>query len=97
MTVFMWFDQAYQRYLATISSGDDQESSKKFQECKNLAARLSGSYVGAARNKYKAEILNIVTEGINFAFSEAPKQLSFLDGAMMHFVSKLPAPDILDM
>ncbi|XP_057782454.1 sister-chromatid cohesion protein 3-like isoform X2 [Salvia miltiorrhiza] len=89
--------RAYQRYLVAISSGDDEISSKKFQECKNLAARLSGSYVGAARNKYKAEILNIVREGINFAFAEAPKQLSFLEGAMLHFVSKLPASDIFDI
>ncbi|KAH6766345.1 sister-chromatid cohesion protein 3 [Perilla frutescens var. hirtella] len=89
--------RAYQRYLAVISSGNDEESSKKFQECKDLAARLSGSYVGVARNKYKAEILNIVREGINFAFSDAPKQLSFLEGAVLHFVSKLPASDILDI
>ncbi|XP_041994459.1 sister-chromatid cohesion protein 3-like isoform X2 [Salvia splendens] len=89
--------KAYQRYLAAISSGDDETSSKQFQECKSLAARLSGPYVGAARNKYKAEILNIVREGINFAFSEAPKQLSFLDGAMLPFVSKLPPSDILDI
>lgn len=83
--------------MAAISSGNDDESSKKFQECKDLAARLSGSYVGVARNKYKAEILNIVRGGINFAFSEAPQKLSFLEGAMLHFVSKLPASDILDM
>ncbi|XP_047941271.1 sister-chromatid cohesion protein 3 isoform X1 [Salvia hispanica] len=89
--------RAYQRYLAAISSGDDETSSKQFQECKSLAARLSGPYVGAARNKYKAEILNIVREGISFAFSEAPKQLSFLDGAMLPFVSKLPPSDILDI
>ncbi|KAG6417862.1 hypothetical protein SASPL_120059 [Salvia splendens] len=89
--------RAYQRYLAAISSGDDETSSKQFQECKTLAARLSGPYVGAARNKYKAEILNVVREGISFAFSEAPKQLLFLDGAMLPFVSKLPPPDILDI
>ncbi|KAL3644830.1 peptidyl-prolyl cis-trans isomerase precursor [Castilleja foliolosa] len=90
--------RAYQRYLVVISSGNDESlSSKSFQECKDLAARLSGSYVGAARNKYKIEIFNIVKEGINFAFSNAPKQLSFLDGVVMHFVSKLPAPDILDI
>lgn len=89
--------RAYQRYQAAISSGDDEESSKKFQECKELAVRLSGSYVGVARNKYKAEILNVVREGISFAFSDVPKQLSFLEGAVLHFVSKLPASDILDI
>ncbi|KAK6164775.1 hypothetical protein DH2020_001639 [Rehmannia glutinosa] len=90
--------RAYQRYLVVVFSGNDEsQSSKSFQECKNLAARLSGSYVGVARNKYKAEILNIVKEGINYAFSHAPKQLSFLEGVVLHFVSKLPAPDILDI
>ncbi|KAK4407071.1 Sister-chromatid cohesion protein 3 [Sesamum angolense] len=76
---------------------DESLSSKSFQECKDLAVRLSGSYVGVARNKYKAEILSIVREGINYAFSHAPKQLSFLDNVVLHFVSKLPATDILDI
>ncbi|KAL8530783.1 hypothetical protein ACS0TY_007719 [Phlomoides rotata] len=89
--------RAYQRYLIAVSSGNDDQSSKTFQECKDLAARLSGMYVGVARVKYKAEILNIVKEGINYAFSHAPKQLSFLDGVVLHFVSKLPVPDILDI
>ncbi|KAL0389572.1 UNVERIFIED_CONTAM: Sister-chromatid cohesion protein 3 [Sesamum calycinum] len=90
--------KAYQRYLVVNSSGNDESlSSKSFQECKDLAVRLSGSYVGVARNKYKAEILSIVGEGINYAFSHAPKQLSFLDNVVLHFVSKLPATDILDI
>ncbi|KAL6564273.1 peptidyl-prolyl cis-trans isomerase precursor [Orobanche minor] len=89
--------RAYQRYVVVVSTNDESQSSKSFQECKDLAARLSGSYVGAARNKYKAEILNIVQEGINFAFSHAPRQLSFLDGVLVHFVSKLPAPDIIEI
>ncbi|KAL7112780.1 hypothetical protein ACP275_04G023100 [Erythranthe tilingii] len=88
---------AYQRYLVALSGNDKSLSSKLFQECKSLAARLSGSYVGVARTKYKAEIMNIVKEGISYAFSHAPKQLSFLDGVVLHFVSKLPAPDILDI
>ncbi|KAK4482229.1 hypothetical protein RD792_009375 [Penstemon davidsonii] len=89
---------AHQRYLEVVSSGNDELLSKKsFQECKDLATRLSGSYVGAARNKYRSEILNIVKEGINYAFSHAPIQLSFLDCVLLHFVSKLPATDILDV
>lgn len=55
------------------------------------------SFVGAARNKHRSDILNIVTAGIEYAFSNAPKHLSFLDGAMLNFVSKLPAADVLDM
>lgn len=90
--------KAYQRYLLVVSSGNDKSlSSKSFQECKDLAARLSGSYVGAARNKYKSEIMNIVREGINYAFLNAPRQLSFLDGVLLQFISKLPASDILDV
>ncbi|CAA0828152.1 Sister-chromatid cohesion protein 3 [Striga hermonthica] len=90
--------KAYQRYMAVVSSGNDESlSSKSFMDCKDLAARLSGSYIGAARNKYKSEILFIVKEGISFAFSNTPRQLSFLDGVVLHFVSKLPGPDILDI
>ncbi|EPS59370.1 hypothetical protein M569_15437, partial [Genlisea aurea] len=89
---------AYQRHLVVASSsGDDDSFSKKaIQETKDLASRLSGSYVGAARNKYRSEILKVVKEGINYAFLDAPKQLSFLDAAVVHFASKLPASDILE-
>ncbi|KZV32380.1 sister-chromatid cohesion protein 3 [Dorcoceras hygrometricum] len=90
--------KAYQRYLSVVSSGNDKSlGSKSFQECKDLASRLSGLYAGAARNKYKSEIMNIVKEGINYAFLHAPRHLSFLDGVMLQFISKLPAPDILDI
>ncbi|KAL2540559.1 Sister-chromatid cohesion protein 3 [Abeliophyllum distichum] len=90
--------RSHQRYLIIVSASNDKSmSSKSFQECKDLASRLSGLYVGAARNKHKSEILNIIREGINYAFLDAPKQLSFLDGVVLHFVSKLPTPDILDI
>ncbi|XP_073283758.1 sister-chromatid cohesion protein 3-like [Primulina huaijiensis] len=90
--------KAYQRYLSVVSSSNDKSlSSKSFQECKDLASRLSGKYVGTARNKYKSEIMKIVKDGINYAFLHAPRQLSFLDGVLLQFISKLPAPDILDV
>ncbi|ONH93757.1 hypothetical protein PRUPE_8G250900 [Prunus persica] len=90
--------KAYQRYMVELSGSDDESSaSKRFQECKELAARLSGMFVGAARNKHRSDILKIVNNGIEYAFLDAPKQLSFLEGAVLHFVSKLPTPDILDI
>lgn len=76
---------------------DEASASKLFQECKDLATRLSGTFVGAARNKHRSDILKIVSDGIEYAFADAPKHLSFLDGAVLHFVSKLPTPDILEM
>ncbi|XP_051141640.1 sister-chromatid cohesion protein 3 [Andrographis paniculata] len=90
--------RAYQKYLEVLSAGNEKSRlTKAFQECRDLSVRLAGSYVGVARNKYKAEILNTVKGGINYAFTQAPKHLSFLDGAVLHFVSKLPAPDILEI
>lgn len=68
-----------------------------FSGCKDLAARLSGTFIGAARNKHRADILKVVKDGIDYAFQDAPKQLSFLEVAVLHFVSKLPASDVLDM
>ncbi|KAI7981903.1 CSC1-like protein [Camellia lanceoleosa] len=44
-----------------------------------------------------SDILKIVKDGIEYAFVDAPKQLSFLDGAVVHFISKLPTPDILEI
>lgn len=78
-------------------SEDEPLTSKSFLECKELATRLSGTFLGAARNKHRSDILKIVKAGIEYAFLDAPKQLSFLEGAVLHFVTKLPAPDVLDM
>ncbi|KAH7517148.1 hypothetical protein FEM48_Zijuj09G0031600 [Ziziphus jujuba var. spinosa] len=90
--------KAYHRYMVEHSKGDDESlANKYFQECKELAARLSGTFIGAARNKHRLDILKIVKYGIEHAFIDAPKQLSFLEGSVLHFVSKLPTPDILDV
>ncbi|KAG2697238.1 hypothetical protein I3843_07G096600 [Carya illinoinensis] len=90
--------RAFHRYMAELSLSEDEPlSSKSFLECKELATRLSGTFMGAARNKHRSDILKIVKEGIEYAFVDAPKQLSFLEGAVLHFVSKLPTPDVLDI
>lgn len=90
--------QAYRRHIVELSKSDEEPlTSKSFIECKDLATRLSGTFMGAARNKHRSDILKIVKDGIDYAFVDAPKQLSFLEGAVLHFVSKLPTPDVLDM
>jgi cohesin complex subunit SA-1/2 len=70
---------------------------KAYSECQDLASRLAGSYAGIARNKNKPEILKIIHDDISFAFADLPKQLSFLEAALLPFVSKLSTPDIPDM
>ncbi|GAB2248509.1 hypothetical protein Droror1_Dr00008391 [Drosera rotundifolia] len=90
--------RAYQRHMVQCLDGNEDPSVKKsFLDCKDLAIRLSGIYMGAARNKYRTEILKIVKDGIEYAFVDTPKQLSFLEGVVLHFVSKLPANDVLDI
>lgn len=83
--------------MEQLSRSDDESSNKSFQECKDLAARLSSSYVGAARNKHRSGILKIVKEGIKYAFTDVPKLLSYLECSVLPFVSKLPASDIQEM
>ncbi|KAJ9187713.1 hypothetical protein P3X46_003137 [Hevea brasiliensis] len=90
--------RAHHWHLEELCRSDDRAfTGKSFQECKDLAARLSGTFMGAARNKHREEILKIVKEGIEYAFIEAPKQLSFLESAVLYFVSKLPTPDVLEI
>ncbi|KAL4603123.1 hypothetical protein ACB092_10G103000 [Castanea dentata] len=90
--------RAYRRHVVELSKSDEEPlTSKSFIECKDLATRLSGTFMGAARNKHRSDILKIVKDGIDYAFIDAPKQLSFLEGAVLHFVSKLPTPDVLDI
>ncbi|KAK9139477.1 hypothetical protein Scep_009158 [Stephania cephalantha] len=89
--------RAYERHVVGLSkSHDDTTTSKSFLDFKELAARLSGTFVGAARNKHRLDILKIVKDGISFAFLDAPKQLPFLEG-VLQFASKLPTADVLDI
>lgn len=83
--------------MELLRNSDGPSTGKSFLECRELAARLSGTFVGAARNKHRLDILKIVKDGVEHAFSDAPKNLSFLECAVLHFVSKLPTPDILEM
>ncbi|XP_010244638.1 PREDICTED: sister-chromatid cohesion protein 3 isoform X2 [Nelumbo nucifera] len=90
--------RAYHRHVEEVSKrDDDSSSSKSFLDCKDLASRLSGTFVGAARNKHRADILQIVRDAVAFSFIDAPKQLPFLEGAVLQFVSKLPNSDVLDI
>jgi cohesin complex subunit SA-1/2 len=84
--------------MAHVHDGENQNLiGKSYSECQDLANRLAGNYVGAARNKNKSEILKIIQCGILYAFADPPKQLSFLEAALMPFVSKLASSDIPDM
>lgn len=53
--------------------------------------------MGAALNKHRPDILRIVKEGIEYAFVDPPKQLSFLESAVFQFASKLPSTDVQGM
>ncbi|KAG8067397.1 hypothetical protein GUJ93_ZPchr0005g15585 [Zizania palustris] len=90
--------RAYERYMVHVLDGENQTLvGKSYSECLDLASRLAGSYVGASRNKNKSEILKIIQNGVSFAFVDLPKQLSFLEAALLPFVSKLPSSDIPDI
>uniref|UniRef100_A0ACD5WVP7 Uncharacterized protein n=1 Tax=Avena sativa TaxID=4498 RepID=A0ACD5WVP7_AVESA len=90
--------RAYERYMAHVYDGENQNLiGKSYSECQDLSNRLAGNYVGAARNKNKSEILKIIQCGIPYAFADPPKLLSFLEAALMPFVSKLPSSDMPDI
>jgi len=84
--------------MTQVNDGENQTLiSKSYSECQDLAIRLARSYVGAARTKNKSEILKIIQDGVSFAFADLPNQLSFLEAALLPFVSKLASADIPDM
>ncbi|KAL9228113.1 hypothetical protein vseg_003727 [Gypsophila vaccaria] len=90
--------RAYGRHIEQHSrSGDNPSVSKSFNDFKELGIQLSGTIVGAIRSKHRSDILKIVKDGINYAFADAPKQLSFLVGAVLPFVRKLPLNDLPDL
>ncbi|KAJ4779054.1 Cohesin subunit SA-3 [Rhynchospora pubera] len=88
---------AYRRYLTSIDRGNQLEIGRSLSDCKELASRLSGTFEGAAITKSKLEIIKMVKDGIEFAFSDAPGLLTFLELALVPFVSKLSSADILDV
>lgn len=86
--------QAYGRYLTTTNN--ESLSTQRFKECKDLSARLSNFFGGAAaRIKYRPVILKIMQNGINHAFSDGPWRLPFLMAAVINFASKLAKSDNL--
>lgn len=90
--------RAYHREMLELGRSEDELlTSKSFLECKDLGLRLSATFTGTARNKHRSEILKIVKDGLDYAFVNAPKQLSFLEVAVLHFVSRLPTADVLDI
>ncbi|CAL9227857.1 unnamed protein product [Arabidopsis halleri] len=90
--------RAYHRYSSELSSGrEESRVDKCLQVCRELACGLSEMYIGAARNKYRLEILSVVKEGVKFAFRDAPKQLLFLEVAILPFATRLSVPDIIDI
>lgn len=91
--VLLFCRQTYQRQ----ASVNESFASKTCSDCKDLSSRLSATFGGAARNKHKWEILSIIKDGISYAFSDAPKHLSFLEVAVLPFVTKLPISDLLEM
>ncbi|WOL18859.1 sister-chromatid cohesion protein 3 [Canna indica] len=86
--------RTYERHVVD----DESLMRKSYSDCKALASGLSATFIGAARYKHKSEILNIVKDGIAYAFSDAaPEHLSFLEVAVLPFVPKLPTSDILEI
>ncbi|GKB03784.1 sister-chromatid cohesion protein 3, partial [Tanacetum coccineum] len=90
--------QAHARYLAALSTSNDESlSARRLKECKDLASRLSSFFVGPAREESSAVILKIVKAGIDYAFTDAPHRLSFLTCAVINFASKLPRTGFYDI
>ncbi|KAI3805956.1 hypothetical protein L1987_21844 [Smallanthus sonchifolius] len=91
--------QAHVRYLTVVyTSNDESLSARRLKECKDLASRLSSFFVGVnARENLRTVILKIVKEGVDYAFMDVPRRLSFLTCAVIVFASKLFKNDIFGM
>lgn len=90
--------RVYQHHLEEqLKSSYVTVTGKSFTDCVELASKLSGTFAGAARSKFRLDILKIVKEGISFAFVDAPSKLSFLEAGVLPFISKLAASDALEI
>lgn len=88
--------KAYQRHLEEADNEDSEQwaSSKSLQGCKELANRLSATYVGFGRAGNRDKLVKIVRLGLVFAFNNLPRQLLFLEAGVIQFALKLSAGDI---
>ncbi|KAH8935631.1 hypothetical protein BDL97_17G039000 [Sphagnum fallax] len=87
--------KAYQRHLDEVMGTDsDWTQTDSYTACKELGNRLSGTFFGFQRKEFRPSISAIVKGGIEFAFADAPLQLSFLETGVVPFALKLPAVDI---
>ncbi|OMO64970.1 stromal antigen [Corchorus olitorius] len=89
--------RTHQCFMELSTSDDESLRCKSFQDCKDLAAELSGTFEGANQEKDRSDILKIVKGGITYAFEDAPKQLSFLEAAVSCFIPELPISDVQDI
>ncbi|KAL8143634.1 hypothetical protein V2J09_016666 [Rumex salicifolius] len=89
--------RAYHRHQIEVTTGDEESAKRTLLDCKDLSVRLCGTFMGYGRSKHTPEMLKIVKNGIEYAFTDMPNHLSFLECGVLHFVSKLPAADVLDI
>ncbi|CAM8979400.1 unnamed protein product [Rhodiola kirilowii] len=90
--------RAHHRHLTyQLERVDEVLVNKSFMDFHDLSIKLAGVFSGTARNKHRQDVLKIVKDCIVYAFVDAPKKLSFLEGAVLHFVSKLPTQDIAEI
>lgn len=78
-------------------SDGDLTRTESYVACKELGDRLAGTFFGFQRKEFRPSILGIVKGGIDFALSDPPKRVSFLEVGVLQFVQKLPAADIKEM
>jgi len=77
-----------------MGTDSDWTQTDSYTACKELGIRLSGTFFGFQRKEFRPSISAIVKGGIEFAFADAPLQLSFLETGVVPFALKLPAVDI---
>jgi cohesin complex subunit SA-1/2 len=92
--LFPSFLQAFKRYLDATTEDDDYLSEGTYKEFKDLAHRISSVYASFAKAQLRPVILKIVKGGMEYAFSNAPRTLPFLEGAIVQFAVKLEPADM---
>lgn len=90
--------RAYERHMEEVAGSDgDLTRTESYVACKELGDRLAGTFFGFQRKEFRPSILGIVKGGIDFALSDPPKRVSFLEVGVLQFVQKLPAADIKEI
>eukprot|EP00898_Chlorokybus_atmophyticus_P007089 jgi/Chlat1/7381/Chrsp6S07410 len=86
--------RAYERHLKAADNEDEPDPDDSLQVFHNLAIRVAAIYTTFGGLSMRTTVAKIVRGGLEYAFADAPKRLSFIQSGLTPFTAKLSINDV---